>query len=602
MNINEIDNLLNEKEQSLKKKIFSLGKMETLVFSDPKLTSIYDDMSVNGEEKYGYHYNETIMNIIFNDYILNSPKFLQKYKMAIPKEKKRRDKSGINKLKNDAIEKIADKAGKTATEIDETDSSSSGAYSSPSAWSPNGDLLGNSSLSPVRKPIFPNGTVIQENYLINASVFADYINILDEQFNRESTLASIGNNSDAYGNETKNMSNSDLNVINKQMKTHKWDTANIGGNVDEKEKVSEVSMLDTNPDSMATKQPIGTEGGGIERGMNGGGASAPMSENKKTKQDMSENDILNELDAELTQLSEQQTGLKNISEDKRTPSLVNVDRMGTDNAKNFKQDMQHSGTKEIINVEKELQWKDQQTDIKDPKKLSSDIEKDVIKKTKGNALENVGNSANEKGNEIPKRNLSTDEQEEVDSYRLGLGDLDYSIKPDKKFEDRMKTDMGDKNYEMRLKKLDMRHNQPMYNKDSQPTNTAKVNESFMSGKYFDDFGKSHIIDFTLNEANEAKKAESNWFALNLNGLGNTYTNKLDSTTRKIGVNEGVADLIVSYDYYVDATKNIFVVEKSKMLSENTTEKAVVNESLDKMKHLFEYQSSDFVDMRNNTRI
>jgi hypothetical protein len=90
--LNEVDELLNEKEQSLKKKIFSLAKMEALVFSDPKLTAVYDEMSSNGEEKYGYHYNEIIMNMLFNDYVLNSSKYLQKYKMAIPKKKKLKKK------------------------------------------------------------------------------------------------------------------------------------------------------------------------------------------------------------------------------------------------------------------------------------------------------------------------------------------------------------------------------------------------------------------------------------------------------------------------------------------------------------------------------
>jgi len=104
--LNEVDGVLSEAEQSFKKKIFNLAKMEALVFSDPKLSAIYDQMSVNGEEKYGYHYNETIMNMIFNDYVLNSLKYLQKYKMAIPKEKKRRDKSGINQLKKAGEERM----------------------------------------------------------------------------------------------------------------------------------------------------------------------------------------------------------------------------------------------------------------------------------------------------------------------------------------------------------------------------------------------------------------------------------------------------------------------------------------------------------------
>jgi hypothetical protein len=981
-NLNEVDNLLNEREISLKKKIFKLGKMETLVFSDPKLTNLYNDMAINGEERYGYHYNETIMNIIFNDYILNSPKFLQKYKMARPKEKKRRDKSGINKLKNDAIEKVADKAGKTATELDEeTNSSSSGAYAGPSAWAANGDLLGNSSKSPIRKPIFPQGTVIQENYLAEADYFAkvyDQLNeeqdfsmydklnkdykashtgsnhgigvselpaskktnekikniddnsplyvgqdiarmrpkdvdllhndmtqphsyfphpenknlpedgisgVKNEQLDREAELSDISDKSDAYGNETKNMSNSDLNVIDNQMKSHKFDTANIetesvapmgkklstredvkalgrkltkedipnltgealysvamtlankmlpiswddlsdvnsmydylkpnGGMtfdslmkavkravnkrlaadgynlrdleesiMDEKavskaqqrfmgmvravqtgeiepskvgssvekaassmkpndvkdfastktnklpekvkennmKNIEETSMIDDNPASMSVKAG---SGGGMDTGMSSGGemddtmnssgmSEGDMSEGGIIKADprvqklvnivnalinmakdsdgdpigvvdsqstwqepyiyepieyrngqlkitshsvynskpevevilkrnmeydgiptlrtlatqyrkaiknhprdqqrqmdrdnrednMEENKIFSELNEELKQLSDLQSNLKSISEDKRTPSLINVDRLGNDNSKNFKQDMQHSGTKEIIDVEKELQWKDQQTEIKDPKKLSSDIEKEELKKTKGVALKNVGNSANESGDEVPKRNLSTEEQDEVDSYRLGLGDYDYSIKPDQKFEDRMKKDMGDKNYAMRLRKLDMRHNQPMYNKDTQPTaNAKKVNESYISGKFFDEFGKSHIIDFTLSEAKEMTKIDEAWFPLNLNGLGNAYTNKLDTTTHKIGINEGISEIISLFEYYVDANKNIFTVEKSKkMLSENTVGKEVVNGDFDKMKHLFEYKASDFVNVKNNTRI
>jgi hypothetical protein len=977
-----MNNLLTEKEQSLKKKIFRLGKMETLVFSDPKLTAIYDDMSINGEEKYGYHANETIMNIIFNDYVLNSPKFLQKYKMAKEKEKKRRDKSGINKLKHDAVEKVADKAGKTARELDEeTNSSSSGAYAGPSAWAANGDLLGNSSKSPIRKPIFPNGTVIQENYLAETEYFAKFYGMINEEqdfsmydklnqdykashtgsnkgigvselpaskdtnakikdiddnsplyvgqdiarmkpkdvdllhndmtqshsyfphpqnknlpedgisgtqneeISRNSEISTIDDDTDAYGNSIKNMNNSDISVIDKDMKTHKWDTANVktesiasmgkkistkedvkalgrkltkedipnltgealysvamtlankmlpiswddlsdvnsmydylkpnGGMtfdslmkavkkavnkrlaadgynlrdleesiMDEKavskaqqrfmgmvrgvqtgeiepskvgssvekaansmkssdvkdfastktnklpekvkennmKNIEEISMIDDNPASMALK----ATGSGMDTGMSSGGEmddtmnSGGMSEGEmdeggvimpdprvqklvtivnalinmakdpegdpipvvdsqstwqepyvyepieyrngqlkitshsiynsskpevevilkrnmeydgiptlrqlatqyrkaiknnpreRQKQDdidfkndnMEENKIFTELNEELKQLSDLQSNLKSISEDKRTPSLINVDRLGSDNSKNFKQDMQHSGTKEIIDVEKELQWKDQQTEIKDPKKLSSDIEKEELKKTKGVALKNVGNSDNKGGDEIPKKNLTTEEQDEVDSYRLGLGDYDYSIKPDQKFEDRMKKDMGDKNYAMRLRKLDMRHNQPMYNKDTQPTaNAKKINESYISGKFLDEFGKSHIIDFTLSEAKEMKNVDKAWFPLNLNGLGNSYTNKLDTTTHKIGINEGVSEIISLFEYYIDADKNIFTVEKSKMmLSENTVGKEVANGDFDKMKHLFEYKASDFVNVKNNTRI
>src|ERR1035437_7125137 len=107
--LNETDGMLSEVEQSLKKKIFSLAKMEALVFSDSKLSAVYEGMAENGEEKYGYHYNETIMNMLFNDYVLNSPKYLQKYKQAVPKEKTRRDKSGINQLKKTGVQAMQHK-------------------------------------------------------------------------------------------------------------------------------------------------------------------------------------------------------------------------------------------------------------------------------------------------------------------------------------------------------------------------------------------------------------------------------------------------------------------------------------------------------------
>src|SRR5690606_31436234 len=101
-------------------------------------------------------------------------------------------------------------------------------------------------------------------------------------------------------------------------------------------------------------------------------------------------------------------------------------------------DMQASGTKEIIDVEKELQWKDQQTDVgDDPQKLGQDIEKKVLKVTGGNALKNVGDSANDEGDEIPKRNRTTPEQDDVDMHRLGQQDLVYDNEPGKRFEDRM---------------------------------------------------------------------------------------------------------------------------------------------------------------------
>src|ERR1700681_1268932 len=67
---------LNEKEESLKKKIFSLPKMETLIATDDYLHGIYEKMKVNAAEVFGYHWNETLNNVIFNDYVLNDTAYL----------------------------------------------------------------------------------------------------------------------------------------------------------------------------------------------------------------------------------------------------------------------------------------------------------------------------------------------------------------------------------------------------------------------------------------------------------------------------------------------------------------------------------------------
>ena len=227
--LNEIDGMLSETEFSLKKKIFSLPKMEALVFADPKLSAEYETMSENGAEKYGYHYNETIMNMLFNDYVLNSPKYLQRYKMAIPKKKKRRDASGINQLKKAGEEKMSKTTVTSETtgagggggaigggsgqysqaldyqnNVDETTgSASSGQYSGPAVWG-SGDLMKTKGKANVKtKPAVAGGTIIQEqliNYLIDPTDFERYIDKLNE--NTDNLTLSFD---DDIKNELKNL-------------------------------------------------------------------------------------------------------------------------------------------------------------------------------------------------------------------------------------------------------------------------------------------------------------------------------------------------------------------------------------------------------------
>lgn len=1052
VNLNEVDNMLNEKEQSLKKKIFSLAKMESLVFSDPKLSAVYEDMAENGEEKYGYHYNETIMNMIFNDYVLNSPKYLQKYKMSIPKEKKRRDKSGINQLKkqgekkmtqsglpklqktdvsegNEPLTKVmflvnernpedldlfayfpeeihngeyrtgyshigqhsavhpdyaAESREATPEEyqdlkaelegigynldvlngMNETTSAGSAGgaagyvgYAGPAAWSKKGDLSGDfkkkKQIDPKAKPISRVISITETNYLTDPSGFEKYI----QKLNEEADTEFIPKHSQAYGT-VDNMSPENRNIIRTDIEKGKLNNnSNIKGgialqedesnfeqakaealriskeegvaqhvnqvsdnvfkvsdwydadstvisfengrqlnelNLDEKSKsksqqrfmgmvhavqkgelspdevggdvekaaasmskkdaedfaqtkhkglpekldeflslhdtVEYVSdMRDENPFEMHGdrwqfvwakypdgKKDIGVyrfgqdvvydyarwqEEMGINKNMNEGTKdnlidfdiptwAAPalinadesglsdedqqklnafvdrvvkqygnanfmlgdidgednlgfrptndidnlgsdvyrlyinptreqniMTENLdarygsdetyrfavkskyiigfqgredilyfKTEEDaleyvsqkpetreylgdnyikedmqtmiqnngtsmsnkaqatgdqssgvpagmqatggLNESDmkLLEEINKELEAFSIHHNKLKVMAEDRKPSALVLRDRVGSENEKNFKSDLQNSGTKEVIDVEKELMWKDQQTDVpNDPQKLGQDIEKQAIKTAdmKGDeALKNVGDSTNDSGDEIPKRNLTTAEQEEVNLYRQGLHSPVFDNEPSKRFEDRMKADMGDDIYDQRQKQIAFKGQAPMYNKDPQPiedTTSDKVQfnkdqtgwnervgidnekvlkESMITGRYIDVLGKRRLTEFRLSEVQNIEKINENLMKLSFDGLGNTYMSK--TVDKKVVVNEAVTNAMNSYQFYTDGKAVFSVKNPVQKLNENElkNEKPVVNEQVDKMKHLLGYKPKDFVNTSN----
>ena len=1004
--LNETDGLLSEAEQSLKKKIFSLAKMEALVFSDPKLSAKYDEMAENGEEKYGYHYNETIQNMLFNDYVLNSPKYLQKYKQAIPKEKKRRDASGINQLKKAGEETMQHKTdikpqtlapsglkpvvaendepltrveflvnekdpndpdlfayfpdevhhgdfrtayshigqhssahpayakesrpatpeeyaplkaeleslgynlevvngvneetgsassgafapalgavqrkpiaeftmmkgkpeanvdaeaadepqdddcyiesngfkysvscnGKFVKEFQEMDDalaavkawkqannwfpntwfvsdhgnmnliddngnmlnemtgtgggsgtvggagasgngeSGSGPYYTPSAWG-SGDLMNAKGKAPVKtKPQIKGGTIIQEsNYLIEPDGFEKYVDMLNEDaenFNRQlgqnykqthsesnkglgvsempqssertnkikeiedNTMLFLGqdlqhspdadveifhqdmtephtliphqdnkipemqadgiasklpktpvgtwdkidmtgrkaanddmvNKTSAFTSDTiKNWDDADAEVEMNTLQTGDPDKANLqtmeeSKQIQEKstsiaqqqamgiahaaqkgeipmsklkgaskdiaktmkpkdvedfastkhkglpEKVDETdsTIIADSPTSMSNKMtpttPI-SPNGNVPTGMQSTGGGSPMNE--------SDIKLLEELDNELNAYAVHHKKLMKMSEDKKPSSLILKDRLGDENKANFKKDFSNSDTKEIIDVEKELEWKDQQTDVpEDPQKLGADLENEEIKATdakSGEALKNVGDSANFKGDEIPKRNLTTAEQEEVNMYRNGQHSLDYDNKPNEAFEKRMKADMGDDIYEMRQKQLAFKGKAPMYNKVAAPIQDTKavraefdkeksgwneregLKEGMITGKFFNALGKRAIIDFNLNEVVEIKEATPALYEVSLEGLGNTYT-------QRVSVNESAVKAMNENKFFTDGKKVFALKNPVQKLNENEQKgkKSPINEQFEKMKHLTGYNTKNYIDTK-----
>lgn len=784
--LNEVDTLLNEKEQSLKKKIWSLAKMESLVFSDPKLSAVYEEMAENGEEKYGYHYNETIQNMIFNDYVLNSPQYLQKYKMAIPKEKKRRDKSGINQLKK-AGEKKMDATGtklSTPKEVDEssTAGSAGGAagytgYAGPSAWSTKGDLGGDfkgkkKETDPKAKPISTGFALNETDYLTDPSGFEKYVEILNEESNIDIVLnekaksksqqqfmgmvhavqkgelspdevgGSVAKAADSMSDKdaedfasTKHKGLPDhvdefLNrdaligsdVIDIQPRAgetpfelqsgkYQYETATYADGrkdlvvysfsddvyydykkfresmgIDENNNIKEETTMNNyivtvqhDGGQKRIKTTASDRNAAIQKIMSAENCpenaitnviEEPLKEDTQTmiqnngtsmsnqpdavgdqsnevpmgaqdtgglNEDMN---LLEEINNELTAFSVHHEKLKLMAEEKKTPSMIQGDRLRGENPKNFKKDLQHSGTKEIIDVEKELQWKDQQSDVPtDPQKLGADIEKTAIKAAdmKGDeALKNVGDSTNDDGDQIPKRNLTTKEQEEVNLYRNGQHSLNYDNEPGKRFVDRMEADQGEF-FEMGEKQKEFKAGAPMYDKDSQPIDdtevekvqfdknvkkkgdevawnermglgsNVKLSESMITGRYINALNKRALLEFNLNEVGELSegvraknevKAED-LFEMDFTGLGNKYLNK--SVDKKVLVNEAVANAIDSHKFYTDG-KLVFAMKNPvQTLTEGEVKKKpVISEQEKKMKHLLGYKPRDFVSTKNIT--
>jgi hypothetical protein len=373
------------------------------------------------------------------------------------------------------------------------------------------------------------------------------------------------------------------------------------------------TMIQTNPMTMANKiQPLGDQSANMDTGARSSGGGMNESHEK----------LFEKMNKELEAYSIHHNKLMKMSEDRKPSALVLKDRLGNENVKNFKSDLQQSGTKEIIDVEKELQYKDQQTDIgDDPQKLGLDIEKKEIVNTDAKSdefLKNVGDSDNNKGDEIPKRNMTSKEQHEVDMIRQGQQDLVFDNEPNKKFEDRMKADMGDTLYKIRQEKMKYRAKAPMYNKDTQPMETGTdknvqfdknkstwneregLMETMVTGRFIDLLGKKFIKDFRLNEAKEIKEAKEveKMFELNFTGFGNKYKNKTHDY--KVSINEAVDTILTESKYYTNGIDVFFIKNPVQKLNENEQkiEKPKINEQVDKMKHLLGYKPNEFVSTKN----
>ncbi len=318
-----------------------------------------------------------------------------------------------------------------------------------------------------------------------------------------------------------------------------------------------------------------------------------------------------------------------LNEDRKPSAILNVEKLGAENAKNFKKDLaQEDGVDQSntypeyptedsykAGMHKAQIWPDPSKFYieQDNKKVQADmtsfeeIEKAALAKSKG-ALENIGNSTAD-GKHIPKRNLTKDEMYQVAMNRGdGMHNIVYDNKPSDKFEERMKQDMGKEVYDNRQEKMDYRSHAPMYNKDTQPTsagdkkdenNKFKVgyNTESVTGKYKDEYSKFKLVEFKLGDVEIVQTVSNEAYPVSLDGMGNKYS----LVGKKINENTGFENIAEKFSFYLIENK-VVAIEKAGVVEKTETPKEVVNESkFDKMKHLMNYKPSNYVDAKKSVK-
>ena len=630
---------LNETEHSVKKKIFNLSKMEALVHSDPKLSNIYDQMAEGGSEKFGYHYNEMIMNVIFNDYILNDVNYLRKYRNSIAKKKKRRDKTGINKLRATSKPKSTEK-----DTVDETTgAASSGSFSSAAAWSSDGETHA--------KPAWKGGVVVNEKKETE-----------DEAKEREVNF--INNKSSEFGTVLSLRDKNDLNIIKNDIKTKKYDSTNIGNSI-MKNNVSEEINFIINPDgfekyfnslneeinSMATgetpKSMLKTRDSMKLREPLTQGASDDSSigdTQTDNSEPIAESKVISNVFTILSKTLDKDLDLLNSIKANEPKTLDDLNKLQNNNKTNAKEigknvykDLQESLGKnatagdyikdflDSTDPRFEGKTKEQRKKmalaayysrmdearesnthlvtgfeiINDPKKLYADLEKNQESKE---ALKNKGNTPSSNGKDVVKRNATDDELTQIELNRgIGLEDIVFDVDPGDKYNDKIKKEMGDDLYKSREAKLKFRAEQPLYNKEAQPVTNVKdkktytnkfednLKESLINGKYVDNLGNRRFTAFKLSQVTLSESVDRKWFPISFDGLGNMY-----NTVADMSINENTLNTLEDNKYFFN--EECGCIHTVKQINKNISENR--NLEFEKFRKLSGYKPNEFVDTKH----
>jgi hypothetical protein len=614
-----IDKKLNKVKE--KKKLFSLKAMEEFVDRNQFLNDKYNKLEYYGKDLFGYHYNEVIMNIIFNKYVMGNKKLKAQYRA----------------IADDFLKESSTTAGHGGT------GGGSGQYSTPVAFQKGKFMnntwkeMGEETPKGVKKtPYLPKGSKLvntnklklnggkgyfvsglsnslNENLLNNPDLLMEYLEtqITDRLINdiREISLDIYPVN---FGEVE--MENDIYFVLRNDSNSYYKITANYNDlkeEVDEIYEINDRTIYDDENDETyqeenfdydqidmddiikayifknQNKIEIADEEELLESFVKE--HHIETRENKITfilsnTEDYTETELNNKDDEELNNIyKELESGVfdkldgKTILADVKTeedcnecdnrlsesdikhPQMIKLDRLHNENEK---------GSKEYYNnLNKGVQ--DMIDDKKDAK-FKYDYDKDSMKP-----------------NDIPKNRMSKEDQEHVDLLRFGVEDIEFDVEPNQAYMDRIKKEMGDERFERMMKRKEYIKKKGLntrYPKEAVPVKVVSENiNNTVYGAYTNALNKRDIISFNINEAKSIDTTNDNLYKIHVDGYGNDKPNLINV------LNENY--------FYTDYNKNIYTIKKEKVDKININE----NEKLEKISKLINYNPNDWIDRRKNLK-
>lgn len=542
---------IHKKRRKLKKRDFNLSAMKELIEKKTFLNAKYDKLAINAEERFGYHWNEVICNVLYNKYVKTNPELLDEYRQIKLKKEREKEKikvistikdirpdipvpqptpqiANIEPIKTQPIKEMTSSGGGSVGDGAPT-GNNSGAYATPVAWSPSNEkrrfFINPTKGYKIIKNKTPKNTIMKETNKSKLDNLFEEFNKLVEDF--EQNLNSDGSYEPIeYTFHIVSYNDNDFyaDVRNKEKETIYQITSKK-----EKDTIMEEAGMKT----MEEEEDI-----------------------EKLKEYLVKEGVLKNND-EL-KLSDVNKELKtNLEEEVKPNGMVQAERIkqiNNKNSLNYYKEL-NSGIQDMINAKKEVG--------------------EPINKTIKYDYDN---------GKVEDATYPYEEENNNEYYKTAhRGTEDYILDvPNKKYDERLKKMVGTKPYNILkdkqniIKKMDLRNTQ----KAKTEVVDHLVKESYLSGFYFDNLNNKKIKTTALSKVETANILTEDLKYFETKGVGNAF-------------DEILKEEIENYNFYYNLKEDKFV-KIAKQQDTNSPKTILKESSIKKLNKLINYNPSKYV--------